>query len=150
MLSFQEFINESGDSHYPYKKTAALNGIHHYGFTDDTGKGKTVIISNHNNTKRSADVVFHDDDRQYSSYDKKYSASGELKHKAVKVFSTVKHILSKHLSDHPHITEYEFYSDKHEPSRVNLYKRMTQKMGGTSEDGEDDVRHVIPVDKLRK
>lgn len=146
MISFSKFIIESGDSHYPYKKSHTYgNFIHHYDFDDGSGKKKRVTIDHDGS---AAEIAFHDTDKEEKGSKEKYGATGESKGKSLKVFSTVKHILKKHASEHPDLHVYSFSSNKHEPSRVSLYKRMASKLGGASEEGKHHYHHMIPVNKL--
>lgn len=146
MLSFSQFMIESGDSHYPYEKTLSYgNFVHHYDFHDGSGKKKRVTIDHDGG---AAEVAFHDVDKENMKRKQKYGATGESKGKSLKIFSTVKHILKNHAKEHPDLHVYSFSSDKSEPSRVSLYKRMASKLGGASEEGRDQYHHMIPVDKL--
>lgn len=147
MLSFKKFIIESGDSHYSYKKTSTDGKKHTYEFADDVGRKKTVHVI-HSDTGHTADVAFHDNDKANTNASQKYSSTGEVGHKAGKVFSTVKHILKTHSTDHPKLSAFSFDSNKKDPSRVKLYTRMAAKMGGASEEGHEFHHHMIPTEKL--
>ena len=153
MLSFKIFV-ESFDTHHSYEKDKDekpkynwADSSHRYSFSDEKGKTKHVDIHHMHGL---GDVSFHDDDQKDSDSDKKYSATGEHKHGAVKVFSTVSHILKTHAKKHPHVTHFEFTSNHDEPSRVSLYKRMTKHLGGQTEDSSSGtVYHRVPTDKMK-
>lgn len=147
MLSFKQFVIESGDSHYSYTKTSTNGKNHSYEFADDAGRKKTVSIV-HSDSGNTADVAFHDNDKENTNASQKYGSTGEHGHKATKIFSTLKHILKKHKSENPNISAFAFDSNKKDPSRVKLYTRMTAKMGGASEEGPVFHHHMIPTTHL--
>lgn len=146
MKTFKSFISESGNSHYPFKTgNSDLIGGHTYYFQDNTGKHKGVYVKNHDD-REHATVVFyeHDPDGFNSTFD----ATGENGHSAVKVFSTVKHILKHHSIRYPSIHTYSFSSEKSEPTRERLYNMFVKKMNGSTKEGATVNHHFIPAKTL--
>ena len=154
MLAFKRFILESGDSYHPYDKVKAhtepwADESHRYQFKDDSGNIKHVDIHHQSfGLHPNAYVSFHDSHKEDSGSEK-HSATGELRHKAVRVFSTVKHILKHHAQNHPHLSGFEFSSSHDEPSRVKLYSHMAKKLGGKTEHNRDISYHYVDADKLK-
>ena len=151
MQSFKLFV-ESLDSSYPYEKGKSGENhegaaYHSYHFKDHNGARTTVVLLHHPNGK-SAELSFFD---KHNSIEK----SGKQGSKAVKIFSTVKKIVSDHAAEHPNLKHIEFTSSKIKTlrnrnrthSRAKLYDRFAKSMGGHTEVGDIEDTHMIPVNQ---
>lgn len=156
MKSFRQFLDEMGDSSHEFKevkpkKEPYADSSHRYEFKDSAGNTKHVDIHHHSYyDKPHASVTFHDASREKAGWDK-YDATGELGRHAVRVFSTVKHILKHHAKKHPDLHAFDFDSSHDEPSRVKLYTRLTRSLGGqtNAHDHEGIAHHSVEASKLR-
>lgn len=152
MLTFKEYISESGDSSYEFHKISDNHkpdgraSAHRYSFKDNEGNEKHVDIVHRGKNGDNASVSFHDEGSYFKNH--MFSANGKHGHKALRVFSTVKTILAHHTKEHPHLDHYKFSADKDNTSRSSLYTRMAKRMGGHTEDHEDMTAHVIPAKNL--
>lgn len=158
MLTFIQYIQEAGDSHYPFKETP--NNPHwdedmhpdsaNYHFKVD-GEDHFAFIKHHN--ARHAEVLFgkeYPDDPFASSYD----LTKDKGTKATKVFSTVHNIIRHHVKTHPDVEHITFTSSKFEPTRASLYSKYTKKLGGRTDEYPYETgmeyTHTIPADSYRK
>ena len=142
MLSFKQYILESGDSHYPFKLWSGTSNV--YTFKDHNNKTKILEINK--SEPEVAHVNFFDQDSKAS---KMYDATNDLGHRAIKVFSTVKEIMKHHVANNPGVKLYSFESNKNEKNRHSLYSKFTKRMGGeTDNDDVEYATHTIPASSL--
>jgi hypothetical protein len=169
MKTFKHYITEIGDSTYPFEYEGSDGeennprqyslkrstdkdggGKHQYTINHPTDKNKNISVTiSHeynvdNRGKRSAEVSFtRENDR---SHDKTNDMSTV---ESARVFSTIHKIMKKHAESNPSVYNFEFASDKSEPTRQNLYKRFTSKLGGRTEDENKSYNtHIIPAKNL--
>ena len=130
--------------------------IHHYKFHDHEGNPYHARIVHYEGDKR-ADV-------QFADQNKDMHITGKVGHHVSKVFGAMRKVLDKHTKDelgkpeNSHISHYTFDSEKEpqsgtwkkfkEGSRSKLYRKFTEKLGGTSEGGDENkmyTTHNVPV-----
>lgn len=149
----QHDISYDGVIHPDPGKTIA---IHHYSFQDHKGR------------KYRARVVHYEGENQanveFSDHKGEMGVTGGARNAASHAFGAMKQILDHHTkkilsrSENSHITKYNFDSEKEqkpgrwnryqEGSRNKLYRKFTEKLGGTSNEGTEVnayTRHSIPV-----
>lgn len=156
MLTFTEWLNES----YDYKEEPSGHSEGHaYGFADHRGEKFKVFINKDRKTGHH-EVVFGQESVPGSI---RFRQTHEQGTNAKKVFSTVHQIMKHHAKNNPDVKRYTFTSSKHgrgvnihgdevpipENSRNKLYRRMTDKLGGYSQDNRHEVVHHIPAHSLR-
>jgi hypothetical protein len=110
-----KYLKEILDSYYPFRYVKHPNE-HQYKFKTSKGKSLSVGIEHH---KNKAVVTLQDEDRFGGGA---FDAHGDEGHSAHKVYSTVGHIIKKHMEDHPHIESMHF--DGFTTSQHKLYGIM--------------------------
>jgi len=124
MITFKQFITELFDSS-SYEYTKHTKGPRDHSAHFKTNNGNKYHVDIHHGPTGGADVSFHDSDsdgsRGSTEINKKERTS------SVKVFSTVKHVMHDHLKNHPNIKHITFSAHHTEPSRVRLYKHLSNK-----------------------
>lgn len=153
MLTFKQYIAESMDTSYPYKKDKKITddyaSTHHrYTFKDRNKKIHHVRISHEKDESGketgSAGIAFTDSDRSVEE-------TGKQGRHAIKIFSTVKKIADDHANKHKNITNFKFVGfksfdpKKKSESRTNLYDRIVNKLGGTIKKREMGHSYSVPV-----
>lgn len=140
MKTLKQFLEESLTNPYPYKKTKtyADGKIHRYRFNDHKNRSFTVDF-------------FHSGDKAEISFEDRYGSTrktGESGKHAVRIFSTIRDMMSKHAKDHPDLNTYEFSAIKpghpDEDSKARLYKRLAKTYGG-DKTGEDEYFHKFEI-----
>lgn len=156
MLSFRQYLEESLDKPYHTKfydtdddGYGTVN--HEYHFIDHRGEHHPVYFTHREETPHEAEMSFANPEGDYR-------ATGEHGHHAVRVFSTMKHLIERHAKKHPNIKSITFSSDKDETepdkykegSRNKLYRRFANSAGGTTTDNDSKLTHKIPVNQDKK
>lgn len=144
MLSFSQFLKEAGDAALPYSHTVdSYYGDHVYGFKH---KGVHYRVNIGHNARNGADVSFYAD---HSKAHGDIGITGTAGTSSTKILSTIHHIIKKHVEQHPHVDEVTFSSVNAEPTRVKLYSKYTEKLGGQNHRRSYDTDHIIPASSYR-
>jgi hypothetical protein len=143
MLSFKSFLIELLNSNYEYAKHPSSTKLAHvYTFNDDDGRGYSVRID-HSPT-RVANISFKRTDDTGADHDGEYAKTGDVGSKSHRVFATVKRIAADHAGEHD-LIGYKFSASSEEPSRVKLYGRMTDRLGGSKSMSVNDDLHYFGI-----
>jgi len=143
-MRFNEIIAEVGDSFYDVEKTSAYSPsknirIKHakgvvpftpktranFKFKTDSGTQYVINLSmmkSPTNGRTGVEVIFYDANENDND-----NIGITNKGDAVKVFSTVKAVLTKFLSEHPKASVVAFSAKTDEPSRVKLYQTFANQ-----------------------
>lgn len=119
MISFKTFT-ESFSSHYDFEHKSPYSGSHSYSFNTHNNKKFHVLIAHHLEKKKPVAHV------AFTNQHGEFHRTGDEGHHALKILSTVKHIIHHHLENHPHLTGITFDADKSEPEREQLYRHLTR------------------------
>lgn len=141
-------VNEIMDSHYPYSKDSiSYKGVNHdinwYRFNSPHSKFKVEIAEPHDKTK-NLNVSF-------SSNKGGVDVSGHEGKAAHRVFSTVHHIIKKHLEDSG-VSGVEFTANKDDDkvSRSKLYSALANKYAHKHEKRSVNVGSGFDEFKIKK
>lgn len=145
MKSFSQYINESLNKPYEYKKDMEDRNDHYYSFNDKNGKKTHVYITHYKakNGDTHASVDFTDEKGDIQA-----TGKGGIRH-----ISTVKRIMDDHAKNHPNLKMYTFTGEKDtdkpgEGGRNRLYARLAKQAGGHTEDiSAYSNRHYVPVNQ---
>lgn len=147
------FIIEAGDTALPFHydgEDRSVGEEHAYSFKHN-GAHYTVMMDHGDYPIPYAIVQFGQSPTQSRDIGitKLTSDSGPGVHK---IMSTIHNIVKHHVKEHPHLKKVTFTSSSDEPSRVKLYKKYTDKLGGTTThaNSSDQYNHEIPADSYRR
>lgn len=155
MITFNQYITELFQKHYDYKKHEDYINHHEAEFHTDNGNKYQVGIGHHitgsgKTKKHTAHIDFEAPESKISN--NKMKINHQEGHSAVKVFSTVHHIIRDHLKQHPEISHIKFSASHKEPTRMKLYSHLAKhfahnhtERGGKTSDKEftihrDDIK----------
>lgn len=147
MLIFSQFILEIADTIHRFSELPQKYSDRNAYIFKHKEKPFTVSISDSEHGRNESDVEFTDNTKKLRK--QKYELSHEHPNDAIKILSTVHHIVKHHLNNYPNINKVHFTSDDSEPSRSKLYKNYTNQYGGSTEQRGDQYIHSIPADNLR-
>ncbi len=126
MLSFKSFLTESMNEPYHFERTEKkhdfMGDYHTYSFT--TKKGNVIHTNVDHYKDGDIGITFHRDTEKYSPAKEKYGKTNAEGSEAIRVFSTLKHIIHHHLRHHNKWHRIVFTAERNEPSRVKLYKHI--------------------------
>lgn len=125
MITFNQYLTELFNKHYDYEKSMK-NGDHVAHFHSDNGSKYHVHFTHYNEKSKKNSEALVNFENHDSPERNKQKISNTEGHSAVKVFSTVHHIIKKHMEEHPHIQHVSFGAAHSEPSRVKLYKNLSK------------------------
>lgn len=161
MFSFRSFLLfEAGDSPYAFKEVSKRDQDTYgsddhphtavYRFKDEVGTPYFANVIHYNDKHAEVSFGTHENDDPFVS---PYELRRDKGLKAARIMSTVHHIIKRHAARHPLLNTINFTSDIIEPSRVKLYTNYTKRLGGTTNDSEQDIYskiHTIPAASYRK
>lgn len=157
MKTFKQYLNESLDNPYDFKRASPKSNknTHRYTFQDHSGR-LTHVHFTHDRDFPSAQVDFTDDMGSHMQTNRAGTSS-------VRHFATIKKIMDHHAKEHPNLRQYRFYGAKKKTGvrphphggeietygdngRTKLYKRLTKMAGGNTHDnGSHETHHIIPI-----
>ena len=136
--SYTTFLAESLNSTYPYLQTSRTGDTRKYLFTDEKENKYLVTIGIGNETKFLS-VSFQD-----TSVDNYYKTGKSAN--AMKVFSTVGHIIREVIGNGPLKTYGIYFSaNKKETSRTTLYKRLAAMLARATSGTFDSVEGYYDI-----
>lgn len=84
---------------------------------------------------------------QYSHPGYTHDLHSDHAHHAMKMLSTVVHIMKEHAKKHPEVKQFVFTANKYEGSRKKLYDKISDRFGGKSEISGAYAKYTLPVNQ---
>ena len=143
MITFKEFLLEIFDKPYKIENSSydRLGKEHSYYFNSPHDNYSVNI---RHFTPSHADVAFY----SHLGGSGKSNSEGNQSHR---IYSTVHHVIKKHLEDHPNLQSIQFSSQKRmdnsDKSKTKLYQHFVNKMTRKHEISEDKYGHYWNIHK---